>query len=264
LPQQTPKMTNKEKLDFYRSIFDKEDLRRQEIYSALNIPIAFFSALVSAIYFLISRFNYNTESFLKITFLIFIGLSSAVLLVTLYYLLKANTNIFGGYIYSNIPSSSELVEYNKQLQDYYETNFNNPTLGDEEFENQLIKIHSDNADYNNYINEKRHSYIYVSKQLLIIAVILIIICLIPFGYNKMNLADNTNNLTSKTEIKTQEESIAKSKLQSTENPVSNQNIIIIETPSHQVKTISARNKKKIYLNEPNILKDTCIKILKHK
>ena len=179
-------MTNKEKLDFYRNMYDKEDLRRQEIYSAMNIPIAFFSALVSAVYLLVSKFDYDTENFLKIVFLIFILLSATVLVVTLYYLLKANTNIFGGYIYSNIPSSSDLINYNKQLRDYYETNFNDADKGDIEFEKQLINIHSDSADHNNYINEKRHSYIYTSKQLLVIAVILIIICLIPFGYNRMN------------------------------------------------------------------------------
>jgi hypothetical protein len=126
-------MTDKEKLDFYRNMYDKEDLRRQEVYSAMNIPIAFFSALVSAVYFLVSKFNYDTESFLKIIFLIFISLASTLLLATLYYLLKANTDIFGGYIYSNIPSSSELIDYNKQLRDYYETNFNNADDGDIEF-----------------------------------------------------------------------------------------------------------------------------------
>ena len=107
-------MTDKEKLEFYQNIYHIEDLRRQEIYSAMNIPIAFFSALVSAVYLLISRFNYDTESFLKIVFLIFISLSVSVLLITLYYLLKANTNISGGYIYSNIPKSSQLFKFNNQ------------------------------------------------------------------------------------------------------------------------------------------------------
>ncbi len=238
----TQNMTDKAKLDFYRSIFDKEDLRRQEVNSAMNIPIAFFSALVSAVYFLVSNFNYDTESFLKIIFLIFIGLSSTVLLVTLYYLLRANTNIFGGYVYSNIPSSSDLIDYNKQLQNYYDTNFNNASLGDEEFERQLIKIHSDSADHNNYINEKRHSYIYVSKQLLVIAVILVIICLIPFGYNRMNLEDNPQHLEPKTEIKSTVETTDNCKSDLQENPVSNQNIIIIEIAGHQVRTSSKKTK----------------------
>lgn len=256
-------MTDKEKLDFYRGMFDKEDFRRQEVYSAMNIPIAFFSALVSAVYFLVSKFNYDTESFLKIIFLVFIGLSSVVLLITLYYLLRANTNIFGGYIYSNIPSSSELIEYNKQLQDYYETNFNDATIGDTEFEKQLAKIHSDSADHNNYINEKRHSYIYVSKQLLVIAVILVIICLIPFGYNKMNLADKPHNIDPKTETVSLG-ATEDCKAECGEKPISNQNIIIIDGTTRQIKTMSSKTKGEVYLDDQTILKDTCIKILKHK
>jgi hypothetical protein len=234
-------MTDKEKLDFYRSMFEKEDLRRQEIYNAMNIPIAFFTALVSTIYFLISKFNYDTESFLKVVFMIFIVLSSTILLITLYYLLRANTNIFGGYIYSNIPSSFDLIEYNKHLQSYYETNYNNASLGEVEFEKQLIKIHSDSADHNNYINEKRHSFIYKSKQLLVITVILIIICLIPFGYNKMNLATNLHL----SESRINSSDICKSEI--SQNSITDKNIIIIiKSPIYQFKIASKNFKKEVY------------------
>lgn len=257
-------MTDKEKLDFYRNMFDKEDMRRQEIYSAMNIPIAFFSALVSAMYFLVSKFNYDTESFLKITFLIFISISAIVLLATLYYLLKANTNFFEGYTYSNIPSSSELIDYNKQLRDYHQTYFNNADGGDKEFEKQLINIHADSADSNNYINEKRHSYIYVSKQLLIIVVILIIICLIPFGYNAMNFSDKPINLNKNLDIKNLEPPIQNRNSENTGNPVSNQNIIILDGTNPSPRSISTKTKKEIYVDNQIVIKDTCIKILKHK
>jgi hypothetical protein len=260
-------MNNKEKLDFYKELYDKEDLRRQEVYSALNIPIAFFSALVSAVYFFISKFNYETESFLKIVFLIFISLSIIALIVTLYFLLKANTDIFRGYIYSTIPASSDLIEYNKTLREHYETNFNDPDKGEEEFEKQLTDIMSENADFNNYINEKRHSYVYVAKQFLVIAVLFLILCLIPFGYNKMNLADNSNvstKTTPKTDTKNELPSIEAGKLEHEDKSISNQNIIIIEGSNHQVK--STKTKKEIYLNDQVIIKDTCIniKILKNK
>ena len=178
-------MNTKEKLEFYIHQFEKEDARRQEVYSALNIPIAFFSALVSIIFFLISTFNYSTESFLKLIFLLFISLSIIILIIILYYLIKANTDIFKGYIYSNIPSSKALIKHNEDLITYYTTYFQDEMKGEMEFENNLIHIFKENADYNNYINEKRHSYIYKSKQWLVLAVISFMISLIPYGYNKL-------------------------------------------------------------------------------
>jgi hypothetical protein len=235
----------------------------------MNIPIAAFTGLTSVVYFLVSKFNYETESFLKIIFLTLIFLAISVLLITLYYLLRAYSDIFRGYNYSNIPFSEDLNEHNKNLRNYYETYFNDADKGEKEFEIYLINKLTEKADFNNYINEKRHSLIYDSKQFLVIAVLLLILCLIPFGYNKMKLADKQTNPPSQTQ---QQSGKKNERCQPTDinnetcndKPITNQNVIIIEGTNHKVKSITTKTKKEIYLDDQVILKDTCIKILKHK
>lgn len=255
-------MTNKEKLEFYKQQYEQEDGRRQEVNSALNIPIAFFSALVSALYFLTSHFNYQTEGFLKFTFLFFVSLSGLTLFIVLYFLVKANTDIFRGYIYSNIPSSEQLKKHNAELIEYYERYFQDPNRGEIEFENNLVQLFIDSADSNNYINEKRHSHIYASKQVLVIGVIFIILSLIPFGYNKLELTNQTvNNEVKKEEVDQIKQNI--DSLLSCDKNV-NQNVIIIQNENKSIRTIKKKEKLVLNINDDIIVKDTCIRILMKK
>jgi len=112
------------------------------------------------------------------------------LLFAIYFLIRAFSDFTKGYEYSGIPYTNELYDWNKNLEDHYEEYENDRTLAKEHYTLFITKNLVKHTEHNMYVNDKKHGYIYRSKKFLIIALILTLITLIPFGYNHFK-KDNT-------------------------------------------------------------------------
>jgi hypothetical protein len=168
---------------FYKELYFKENERRQEVLNSLNIPIAIITALSSASYFFITSFDYKIESFLSGIFIALISITGICLLFAIYFLIRAFSDFTKGYEYSGIPYTNELYNWNKNLEDHFEEYENDRTLAKEHYTVFITENLVKHTEHNMYVNDKKHGYIYRSKKFLIIALILTLITLIPFGYN---------------------------------------------------------------------------------
>ncbi len=169
--------------EFYKELYFKENERRQEVLNSLNIPIAIITALSSASYFFITSFDYKIESFLSGIFITLISITGICLLFAIYFLIRAFSDFTKGYEYSGIPYTNELYNWNKNLEDHFEEYENDRTLAKEHYTIFITENIVKHTEHNMYVNDKKHGYIYRSKKFLIIALILTLITLIPFGYN---------------------------------------------------------------------------------
>jgi hypothetical protein len=169
--------------EFYKELYFKENERRQEVLNSLNIPIAIITALSSASYFFITSFDYKIESFLSGIFIALISITGICLLFAIYFLIRAFSDFTKGYEYSGIPYTNELYNWNKNLEDHFEEYENDRTLAKEHYSVFITENLVKHTEHNMYVNDKKHGYIYRSKKFLIIALILTLITLIPFGYN---------------------------------------------------------------------------------
>jgi hypothetical protein len=170
-------------LEFYKELYHKENERRQEVLTSLNIPIAIITALSSGTFFFITSFDYSIEAFLTGIFIALISLTGLALLLAIYFLIRAFSDFTKGYEYSGVPYANELYDWNKNLEEYFETYENDKTLAAAHFETYLMENLVKHTEHNMYVNDKKHGYIYRSKKFLILALVLMLMTLVPFGYN---------------------------------------------------------------------------------
>lgn len=170
-------------LNFYKELYFKENERRQDVNSALNIPLAVITALSSGTYFLITSFDYIIESFLSIIFILLMIFTGISLLISIYFLIRAFSDFSKGYEYSGIPYVNELYDWHQELEDYSKRYDLADDFTDENFEKFLLKNLVKHTAHNMYVNDKKLKNIYLSKKFLIVSLVLIFISLVPFGYN---------------------------------------------------------------------------------
>jgi hypothetical protein len=171
------------KFEFFRELYHKENDRRTEVLNSINIPIAIISALSTALYFVITTFEYKVEIFSSY---IFCGLCVAAIiciLFAIYYLIRAFSNFDKGYEYSGIPYPNELYSWYKELEEYFTTNNGTIEDADKHFQDYLMSNFTKHADHNMFVNDRKHEHIYMSKKCLIAGLTLTIILMLPFCYN---------------------------------------------------------------------------------
>ena len=172
-----------DQFDFYKELYFKENERRQEVLNSLNIPIAIITALSSAAYFFITSFDYTIDFFLSRIFITLISITGICLLFAIYFLIRAFSDFTKGYEYSGIPYTKELYDWNKKLEDHFEKYKNDRSLAKEYYTEFITETLVEHTEHNMYVNDKKYGYIYHSNKFLIIALVLTLTTLIPFGYN---------------------------------------------------------------------------------
>ena len=118
--------------EFYKELYLTENNRRNEVQSALSIPIGIVTALVTGMYFLISNFDYKISLCLNIIFYPLCLISTTWIIFSICYLIRA----FGGLDltlilhkkdkgnkpktdYKGLPYAKQLNDWYSDLQEYY-------------------------------------------------------------------------------------------------------------------------------------------------
>lgn len=163
---------------FYKSLYDRELIRRIHLDSAVNIPITILT-LLGAIYFYITKEIYSILniicldifSFLSILFII---ATFITILISVIYLIASFNNYFKGFSYPNLGKTRAIRMY--ELNDL--PNYNKEKGKEVKFESVIIDKLTSITDKFTYYNDIRGNLLHKSKTFSIISMILILFLLL--------------------------------------------------------------------------------------
>jgi len=164
-----------ETLEFYKSIFDKEQYRRTELNNAVNQPVTLVTILSGLLYFLFDTADLKGYTPLNFIILHLFIIGFFFFLISIYYLSLSFNNLLKGFDYLDFPKTKELYDYFHNL----EKEGNNPTEPPQiPFDKYLIKKYVTYADNYVEINDKRSLYLHKAKKFIILVLAAEIITLI--------------------------------------------------------------------------------------
>jgi len=162
-----------DELDFYKTLYEREFSRRQELDKLINIPITIISLIGGILYFLFKNFSFENCSFLSFLFTLFIFITFLIIITSTIFIALSFNNLFKGHSYKELP-------YPKELKLYYDKiiEFNKMSEKKQDFNNYLIEKYIDYSDIYMRINDKRSLNLYRAKTAIIISYFLTFICII--------------------------------------------------------------------------------------
>ncbi|WP_430815217.1 hypothetical protein [Carboxylicivirga sp. RSCT41] len=166
------------KLEFYKSIYERENLRRDVLNNSVSIPVGILSGLTASIVYLCTSFDYSNGLYLKIFFLSFVTISAIILFISIIYLIKSFNNFHKGYDYREIALLKDIDKYYVELKEQYKKK---PPKAERKFIKYMESEYITYADNNTQINDARSYDLYKSKQFLFYTLITIGLTSIPFG-----------------------------------------------------------------------------------
>ncbi|HEX8327440.1 MAG TPA: hypothetical protein VF629_07855 [Hymenobacter sp.] len=178
-------MTDKERHDFFKELYDKEFTRKEAIENSVNTPITVTTAVAVLVYFMASEYdNEATGWVLTSFFYVLLALATILALVGLWSLVKMYVNIYHQK-YRAIPYADELEQYRQQLAAYHTTNASllGQTTADDLFFDYLTQQYINQTASNTKINDTKLKELELTKRLLTVAIGCTVIAFVPFFYN---------------------------------------------------------------------------------
>lgn len=154
-----------DRLTFYKSIFDKEQNRRNELNNSVNQPITLVTLLVGLLYFLYNNNNLTSNCFIDLIILIALCAAFVLFLICIYYLALSFNNFLIGFSYKDFPKTLELFDYDKKIEIFNATAEEDQK---QDFEKYLIQKYVEYSDNYVNVNDKRLLNLYKAKKFLII------------------------------------------------------------------------------------------------
>ena len=170
-------------LDFYKERYYKEIERKNEITSSFSTPIGIISALVAAVSYMLTSFEFSISVFISILF-ISLTLCSIILLgIAVYNLIKALSDFHNGFQYAYLNNADKLDNYHKELKVYHSNAVATNTIPDNEFEDYILNELIKSSSINQTNNDIKTYHRFICNKFMVFAFITICISTIPFGVN---------------------------------------------------------------------------------
>lgn len=166
-------------LEYFKSLFDREQVRKVELNNEINIPIGIITLISGGV---ILVFKEAVTSLCSLSFLMIVVIGS-LLMASVLYLAKSYNNLFKGFKYKYLPDSMEMYKHKKDLKNY---NRKVNKAEQECFKDYLIENYANLNSTNMKINRSRLQYLYVAKTLVIIALILTMTLMFLYMVNSLN------------------------------------------------------------------------------
>lgn len=166
-------------LEYFKSLFDREQVRKVELNNEVNIPIGIIT-LISGGVILVFKETVTALCSLSFLMIVVIGL---LLMASVLYLAKSYNNLFKGFRYEYLPDSKELYKHKKDLKNY---NRKIKKADRESFKEYLIENYASLNSANMKINRSRLHYLYVAKTLVFIALVLTIALMFSYMVISLN------------------------------------------------------------------------------
>lgn len=155
-------------LEYFKSLFDREQIRKVELNNEVNIPIGIITLISGGV---ILVFKESVKSYCSLNFFL-IMLIGALLLVSILFLAKSYNNLFKGFKYDYLPNTQELYKHKTELKAY---NMKVSKKERESFKEYLIQNYAELSDTNMKINRARLQSLYVAKTIVFIALFITIL-----------------------------------------------------------------------------------------
>lgn len=171
------------RFDFYKENYHRELENRFSIVNSLSIPIGIISAVIAAIFYLITTFDYDYEPILSIFFIIVTGIATYMLVRSIWSLIESYTGLAITYTYKALADDNLLEAYYQDLKQHYLTNPAIPDNTESDFENYLISEMTTYTGNNQVNNKLKNELRYNCEKFLIITILWLAGSLICFGFN---------------------------------------------------------------------------------
>ncbi len=165
-----------DKFEFYKELYHKENDRKSEITNSFRIPVVIISALASGFFFLLTSYTFKIFPYLDWIFICLLSLTVISILISCYSMIRA-FNIFKSFEYKGIPQVNELENWYDELFKYYNKS---PKKSDNDFIKGITNHFIESVQFNTYINDRKHGFIYKSKQYSAIGLIFLFLSFAPY------------------------------------------------------------------------------------
>ena len=172
---------------FYKDQHNRTLDHKNEINSSLSTPIGILTALVAALFYACTNFEYSDSIWLTVAFVLFGAFSLVFLAISLYHLSKALADFHNGYDYAYLADADVLGSYYNELLAHHNSTVP-PITSDEaerlakaDFEAYILNEYIGSTGTNQKNNKSKMFHRFQCHNLMICAFISLSLLIIPFG-----------------------------------------------------------------------------------
>lgn len=161
-----------DRLSFYRSFYETELKKRDDLDKSINSPIIFITIIFGIISYISEKLNFQCLNNSDIFLIIFITIISILLCKSIFHIILSYNNGIKGYNYEILGTNTDFESYREKLIVYYENEETPNNKINKEYEESIIKELVKCSDINSELNIRRSYQIYLTKKYLIISLIM--------------------------------------------------------------------------------------------
>lgn len=204
-------MDKKDRLEYYRHLYEHEIDSRGHLDDRLQVPLAIIVALGGVLGFMLQNYEHKTLTWTTGSF-IFLSIAASVSLI-------AATMLFvrSGYRneYNFLPTAKVVEDHRVALEAYY-TAYPDPNLtAAEAFKNYLIEKYIDYATDNTIVNDARSNKLHQTNTAIICTGTLLVAAFLVFYFGRLDKSNEDKT----TKISITSPVVVKGEVMSTPKPV---------------------------------------------
>lgn len=150
---------------FYKSLYDRELTRRNDLDSGINLPLTILSIIVAANTYLIKEAPIAGQGWREILQRILIAAITVIIAICIVFLTRSYNNFFKGFAYPNFGLTKEIRKYEKNL-DIHNSRLETKISFEEIIVDRLAGYVQDHTIF----NDQRGKDLYLAKTMLIILI----------------------------------------------------------------------------------------------
>jgi len=162
-------------LDYYRSLYDAEWARRDQIVATISLPAGLLALLAGGLVVFVQNYTFGNLA-LNYAFVPLASAASMGFLFAIYYLLRA----YFGPKYQRIPWPSEIHQYERELTAYYAALTHPAPPISKEVQEFLLDKYIAAADRNSVNNVNAGAYLFKAMQATAVSLVLTLASSLPF------------------------------------------------------------------------------------
>lgn len=180
--------------EHYKELYQIENDRRDSVNESLSLPVAIATGLLSFLFYLVTAFDYTQTGCNWWVFVVMSAIGLVLLMVSVFYLIRAFNNITAGFEYKGLPYPKALFDHRRKLQEYYAQHGNGETEANEKFIEYLTEKFAEHADHNMQVNDRKMRNIFRAKRFMVFSLVGISLACFPFGCNFFNRSEPTTRV----------------------------------------------------------------------
>ena len=165
-----------QRFEFYKSIYGRENSRREFLTNSINIPIGILTAIFSAFTYFVSSFQ-NDNLLINIIFYLLAFLCFVSNTIAIIYLLKSFNGFYKGHEYKELPFLRTMEDYYIELVKHYKKD---EEKVNKEFEYFIISELVEYTDINIKLNDQRSLDLFQAKKFIFFSLISLALICIPY------------------------------------------------------------------------------------